>query len=75
MWTPFQLSKVRPMDAVFMVSDAGHDVPPPRVPHQDFQRLILAAGGADDPHRLGYAVLDTGGHGKPWGVWRPLTIS
>ena len=47
-------------DAVFMVSDAGHDVPPPRVPHQDFQRLILAAGGADDPHRLGYAVLDTG---------------
>ena len=33
----------------------------PRVPHEDLQRMILAAAGsAHDPHRLGYAVVDTG---------------
>ena len=45
---------------VFMVSDAEVPKSAHTVPHQDFQRLILAAGGAEDPHRLGYAVLDTG---------------
>lgn len=56
------VEKSSPQD-VFMLepSSSQHSVQQPSVPPEDLQRMILAAtGSSQDPHRLGYAVLDTG---------------
>ena len=49
---------------VFMLEPSSSTVPAApstTVPPEDVQRMILAAAGSpQDPHRLGYAVLDTG---------------
>lgn len=47
---------------IMMVEDGASPKSRTSVGHDDLQRLILTAstGSSQDPHRLGYAVLDTG---------------
>ena len=59
---PINFVSSEPLDSIMMVTNVSDEMVIPSVGPQDLHRMILTAstGSSSDPHRLGYAVLDTG---------------